>query len=414
MTDAPILSTPVGIFRRVAHNSGLFIISNVLNAALTFALSVVVARGLGQAGFGVWTFSLAWASLLTVLSELGLNTLITREAARVNEQANTLLWGSLILKAMLALFMSGVIWLLPQAESDWAALFGWVVLLAVTGTAYGSFSALFRAFQWITPWVWLNVGGLVLQVLGSAWVIWAQDADSVLPLLWVANAVQAMQLILAFAVWWLWLRPRGGMVRLAWVEIYQLLKRALPFAVAGVFVTLQARSGPLALGYMRGAVEVGWWGAAWRFSEAAKLVPQGVFGAAFPAFAAGEGTSLRRLYQRGLFVFALLAALVLILFARPLLTWTYGPEFAPAVVPLLWLGVGLIPALVNTGMDVYLYAVGDEAFVLKWSAVGLAVQCLMSLPLAWAFGASGVALAIGLGEAVIWWPLHQRMQHHNL
>lgn len=413
MTDSPILAAP-SVLRRAAHHSGLFITSNILNAALTFALSVVAARSLSQTGFGEWTFSLAWAALLTVLSELGLNTLITREAARHPEQANGLLCGSLIIKTVLSTLISGAVWLIPRAVSQSASVLAWVVVLAFTGTVYGSLSALFRAFQWIAPWVWLNVGALLAQVVGSAWALWALGADSILPLLWVANGVQAGQLALALGMWWLWLRPLGGAMRLSLSGLYPMLRQALPFAVAGLLVTAQARSGALVLGYLRGAVEVGWLGAAWRFSEAAKLIPQGVFGAAFPMFAAGEGAALRRVYQRGLLVFALVAALMLILFARPLLTWIYGPAFAPAVAPLIWLGLGLIPLLVNTGMDVYLYAVGDETFVLKWSAVGLAAQVLASLPLAWAFGASGAALAVGLGEALIWWPLHQRMKHHRL
>lgn len=411
MTGSPPLAAPTTL-RRMAHHSGLFILSNFLNAALTFALSIIVARGLGQTGFGEWTFSLAWAALLTVLSELGLNTLITREAARQPQQTNALLCGSVIIKTGLSILSSSVVWLIPQTASQSASVLAWVMLLAFTGVLYGSFSALFRAFQWVAFWVWLNVGAVLAQVIGSAWALWAFDSDSIVPLLWVANAVQAAQLMLACGAWWFWLRPRGGAVRLSSPELLQMLKRAWPFAAAGLLVTAQARFGSLMLGYLRGAIEVGWLGAAWRFSEAAKLIPQGMFGAVFPMFAAGEGPSLQRAYQRGLLAFALLAASLLIVFARPLLIGVYGPEFTPAVGPLIWLGLGLIPMLVNTGMDVYLYAVGEEAFVLKWSALGLAAQVLASLPLAWAFGASGVALAVGLGEALIWWPLHHRTQKH--
>ena len=49
-----------------------------------------------------------------------------------------------------------------------------------------------------------------------------------------------------------------------------------------------------------------------------------------------------------------------IVFAAPLVSWTYGEGFAGAVVPLVWTGIGLVPTLVNSGRKVYLYASGLE------------------------------------------------------
>ena len=84
---------------------------------------------------------------------------------------------------------------------------------------------------------------------------------------------------------------------------------------------------------------------------------------------------------------------------------TYGPAFAAAAWPLAVAGLGLVPALVNSSREVFLYATGREREALRWGAVALAVQtagCALLIP---AFGASGAMAALAAGEAAVWLPL---------
>jgi len=125
---------------------------------------------------------------------------------------------------------------------------------------------------------------------------------------------------------------------------------------------------------------------------------------------AGEARSerlrqVRVRFERVLHGFALAAAVALVAGARPLVRVTYGPAFAAAVWPLAIAGLGLIPALVNSSREVFLYATGHEREALRWGAVALAVQtagCALLIP---AFGASGAMAALAAGEAAVWLPL---------
>jgi O-antigen/teichoic acid export membrane protein len=174
------------------------------------------------------------------------------------------------------------------------------------------------------------------------------------------------------------------------------------------------RSGPLLLGYLRGEAEVGWFGAASRLSEAAKLIPNGLFAAAFPAFAAtasaGRTDLLWKSLGRVLVPLTLALALGLSLGARPALRLAYGPPFLPAETALIWLSLCLVPNLLNGGMEVYLYAAGDEVYALELGTLAVGIQILTSLPLITWFGASGAAVAMLLGEVAIWWPLRCRVR----
>src|SRR5262249_3913604 len=85
-----------------------------------------------------------------------------------------------------------------------------------------------------------------------------------------------------------------------------------------------------------------------------------------------------------------------------------GPAFLPAAPVLVWMGLGLIPAMMNSSIEVYLYASGDEAYAVRFTWVRALVQLAAGLPLIMAQGAVGAAIAMALAEAVVWLPLRRR------
>jgi len=401
--------------RRLLDNSLVLSISNVMGALLGFAISLAIARTLGVVGLGRWTFCLAWVSVLTMISEFGLNTWLTREAARSRECANQLLMATLAAKLALSGVLGGALLLAspilgPDPEAS-AALRPAALLLA-TGVAYGSFTALLRAFEQMRPILWLNVGGLLLQLIWS--VASLRAGQGVPALVAIAAAVQTVQLAAAAGLWSVRWGRAGGGLRPTWPLMGTMLRRTWPFAAAGLVGAVQMRSGPLLLGYLRGEAEVGWFGAASRLSEAAKLIPNGLFAAAFPAFAAtasaGRTDLLWKSLGRVLVPLTLALALGLSLGARPALRLAYGPPFLPAETALIWLSLCLVPNLLNGGMEVYLYAAGDEVYALELGTLAVGIQILTSLPLITWFGASGAAVAMLLGEVAIWWPLRCRVR----
>jgi predicted house-cleaning NTP pyrophosphatase (Maf/HAM1 superfamily) len=190
-----------------------------------------------------------------------------------------------------------------------------------------------------------------------------------------------------------------------------LIRRALPFAVSGIVANVQTRIAPLMLGYLSMPAELGLFAAASRFGSVARLAPQAVFAGALPVLSHEHGrdrASAERAFQ--IFDTVLLGASAALaagcaLFAAPVLRLIYGASFTPAAPALLWVGVGLIPLLSNSGRKVFLYASGGESVVVRWSAIGLLLQGCAGVALIPAFGSAGAAVSVAVGEAIIWWPL---------
>ena len=162
---------------------------------------------------------------------------------------------------------------------------------------------------------------------------------------------------------------------------------------------VQARIGPLLLGYLSSPSEIGLFAAASRFGSVARLAPQAVFAGALPVFshehARGDGgdtaARLFRPFDRALMIGAAAFATICALFAAPVLGLVYGPSFAGAAPVLVWVSVGLIPLLSNSGRKVFLYATGGEAMAVRWSAVALFIQVCVGVWLIPGMGGAGAA-----------------------
>jgi PST family polysaccharide transporter len=400
----------------LAPNSLILTASNILNAALGFALSFIIGRGLGESGFGIWVYCLAWASVLTMVCEFGLNSFITREASRIPENSNRLLFVSLVTKVILLSIFGSLVWafaplLAFDAESSNALRVS--LLIVVAGVAFGSFTAIFRSAGWVSPILWLNLLGGITQIALSIWII--RSGGGVLSLIGAAFAVDLGQLIGAIFLWWNRLRVFGGTFEILRVDARQIIKDTLPFTFSALLGALEARLNILLLGYIRDETEVARFGIASRFFEAARILPNGIYDAAFPALAAQpHGDTNRKVFfqwlSRVILIYTGILTLGLFLFAREIIRLTYGEFFVAATPTLSLLGLALLPTLHNAVLEVYLFATGDEKYATRLGLFSLIVQISASIPLMFFYGALGSAIGILLAELSIWLPLRWRIK----
>jgi O-antigen/teichoic acid export membrane protein len=395
---------------RIASMGVAFAASNVARGAIALATSLVVARGLGQDAFGQWVFCAAWASTLTTMLDLGFGVLLTRDAARDRRVCGLL---SRALLARLGLFLPvalGFYLAAPRLGSSIGLATGLraAVPLALTGIAYGCLAALFRAWPDRLLWILSLESASALAQCGASWWL-IRRGGGVVELLWLASILQLGQLVVAAV---LLSSIRLANDRMEWPSrssMMATLRRATPFAAVGLIGTAQGRLAPLALGYLKGADAVALFAVAWRMGNAARALPSAAFAGALPVLseraAHGEMQTVRPLFHRGLQAFAFAAAILLALFAAPLIRWTYGSAFSGAGPALVCVAAGLVPSLLNSGRRVYLFADQREGVAMRWSAVALAVQlagCAILIP---RLGALGAAMALTLGECAVWWPL---------
>jgi O-antigen/teichoic acid export membrane protein len=401
------------MFRGFATMTAAFAGSDVARGAIAFATSLVVGRGLGPDGFGRWTLCMAWASVWTLLVDLGVGILITREMARSEKGIGAMVGAALV--ARLGVFLPAA--LLFYAAAPWLGLQAQSVdgmrvalLVAAAGVAYRSFAPVFRARP-ASLFAILSVETVsaALQCAGVWWIV--EHGGDVVAVMWLAVAAQFAQVVAALTLWRTFVGSDESIEWPSWASVWALVRRALPFALAGLVANGQARLAPLMLGHLSSAAAVGAFGVAWRIGSLVRLLPQAALGGALPVFThevrSGRPEVVRTHFDALMRWFAVPAAVGLAFFAQPIIRLTYGVQFVAAATTLGLVGVGLLPSLLNSGRKVFLLAAGRERVVVRWSAVALAIQATTCAALIPRFGAEGAALGLAIGEAAVWVPLRR-------
>ena len=413
---------------RIARLSAAFLGSNVVRGVLAFALSLLVGRSLGIERFGRWVLCTTWASTLTVAVDLGFGVLLTRDGARrvagsgfrvqgSSGSLGSLTAAALMLRVAIALPAAAALAIAaPWMTGDPETVHGLqlAAVLGVAGAAYGCFGAAFRSQpEWVPSVLAMEAGWHALQLAASFVALYASAAAGVISLLVIAIAAQLLQIATAVALWGAAFHQSQPLHLSDRRELRATLVRALPFAAAGIVANLQTRLAPLMLGYLSTDAGVGAFAAAARFGTTARLVPGAVFAGALPVLSQEHETSSDgagpafAAFDRAFTVLAAATVIPLVVFARPLLRVVYGPAFAGAATTLVWIGIGLAPALMNSAAKIALYASGRERVATAWSAASLVVQAALAIRLIPVYGAAGAATALAVGEALIWLPLRR-------
>lgn len=414
------------IFRKIGQNTGILLLVNIIGAVIGFLMAAVLGRGLGDSGFGQYSFVMTWLLSLTLFAEFGLSTVLTRDLALDPGKTNGYLINSLISKTLLSLPAALIILIFapqisPEQNPEVIAALRWGIIFLYSGLFYSSFTAIFKAHQIMTPILWLTLGGQIVLLVGTVILLLGQQ-----PLFTIIawnGLSQSLQTLLASIFYRKVIshyestdydpHVRGGINK---VLIKSILTRAWPFALAGFLAALQLRANILILAYLQGDQALGWYAAANRFVETGKQLPGAFYAAVLPALAAmaGDSNQSRDLQKTlsqarlSLLAFSLLATIGAIFLARFILTLTYGTAYQPATLTLQILTFTLIPATQNSLLIIYLYARSDEKFVNFLMAVGIIINlslCFWLIPI---WGPAGTALALLIAESMLYWPYKQR------
>ncbi len=383
----------------LGRNALILLMNNAGGAVLAFFISVLIGRQLGAAGLGQYAFIIAWVTPLTMLADFGLGTLITRDVARDPANAPRILHTAnqaLPLFATILLIAAWLVLRLSDLSPIISSGIALAALLILLDPWYGLYTALFRAFERMTPILVVNVGGLALQLILSSLAL-RQNAG-LIGVIGVLIAVNVGQLALI----WIWWRRSGCQTPYlpdSAPPIRTLIRRASPFALAAVIGALGVRLNVLLLEHLSGDVAVGWYSAASRFVEAGRLLPNAFFGALFPALSAlaARPDALIALFRRAALLLGALSVLLaacLTATAPLLLRLAYRDSFESAVPTLILLAWSLIPSVLHALVNVYFYSRGREGQVNRVSLGALIAQVGIGWLCISAWGAPGAALSV--------------------
>jgi PST family polysaccharide transporter len=375
------------------------------NVVLAAAASVVLARYLGTEQFGQYGAIYAYLSLLVWLANLGLEPVLTREAARQREQASSILLTGM---AICAVASVGTM-LLALAIAPQAGYRGRLLLLLFIGAIelYLVSPARIAAviFQ-VDLRQWYNMGiNLFRQILWLGMV----GALALLhaPLLYVV-AFRSLSAAVEAVLLWQMSRQFLPPPRAVWFgKIKGYIWQSLPVAFSAIVGAVYMRIDQVMLHKLASASSLGYYVAAVKVSELFEALPAAVLFTVFPVLAkvAGEHALFRQylgMAFRYLSVAICAVCVAITVGAGPLVVVIYGQQYtasAGLLSILIWSEVAVFfgTVLVNA-----LLATGLQRFLMLPTALGALANVLLNLYLIPRYGAAGAAWATVISYLLAW------------
>ena len=392
--------------RRILAGTAYRALGDLGSKAASIVLFVVMARELGDTGFGVFTLGLSVATLVTVFGGFGQDGILTREVARDHDRvhlyfANTLALKALLVLPALALTAAVTFALGVDAETEAVILLLGIAIAAELFTA--TCLAVFQAYERIgfLPVVMI-AQRLVTAVVGVAALLAGAGVVAV-SAIYLGGSVLA----LALAATLLFRRVVRPRLEIDARRFWPLMRVALPVGIAGVFGTILFRVDITILAAFEPDSIVGDYGAAFRLFEATLFLSWAVGTALYPVLSRlrpDGNPSSGLVFERGLKL-ALAATLPLgvsaALVAEPLVTFIYGADFAPAgdALRLLAPAIALYPVTHLAG--VLLLSQDRQIALAAVHGIVAAVNVAANVVLISVFSLEGAAAAASLTQLLL-------------
>lgn len=391
--------------RRLGTNLLATYASRIGAKLLAFLFLIAVANRLGAGSYGRLVTAISVTSVLGILIDFGLCSLVTREVSRRRDLAVPHLRKASLLKAGFALLWACFTVLFVSLlgyprETAFAIyiLYGLVVFMNFADLPTAVYYAYDRltypsAFLFVSKAAAVGVGVFLLQRGGGVLEI---------------SGAMVLEGLGTLVLGYLFLGRvlRGAPRSAEKVEGAPLVRRAFPLAMASAMGILYFSIDTIMLSRMKGDDVVAWYNGAFRLMAALIFIPETFAGTVYPVLSrlherAGPlrellVPSFRFLLLLGMFVGALFAAA-----SARIVGILYPEEFAPAAPVLRIMGITALFVFANIFFAVALNALNREKARLAITVGGVVLNVIVNVLLIPRYAHTGAAAATLLTQAAV-------------
>jgi O-antigen/teichoic acid export membrane protein len=409
------------MIKDIVRNSGFLFLNGVATNILSFIALLYIARYLGPENYGLYTFVFAFIYLLSFVPDMGVHQILVREAAKEPDEAGKLIGNGVIMQtglSLAALFLAVMLINVinfPQATRDalYIASFG----LLISGV--GAYGIIYEAKLRMEYSLLFNMANRIVFLILIFLAISSHRGLNFLILASVSATLIHNLLMLLFA---------KKLVKVTFDMdlnlMRQLLKEAIPIAIASVFTIIYFRIDIVMLSFLRGDTEVGFYSAAYRLTDALVFLPTVLTSSTFPLMSRyfkDSINSFKFAYTRTfkyLFAAGLLIAVLVTFDSDKIINIVYGPEYQHSVIALQILIWTTAIMFITTLISTTCISSGNQQIVSKRALIAALLNVILNLILIPRIGYTGAAIATLLSTFVammfglIW--IDKNLLHENL
>ncbi len=393
----------MNLLRRIAENTLWVAAARILGKVCSLGVVLLLARYLGAEEFGKYALVTAYLALFAILTDMGMDMILVREASKDLKGSESLVGSAIVLKGIIAPTVLGVAlfvaWLLGYDSEKllYLAIAGAGFLLAPF-TCYSS--AFFSTLELRLPSM-LEVASKLLTLLAVVLLLLAGTGLAAMFL--AMFLIAAVEALVKMGYARRYFKPRLRPDPALWKY---LLKEAWPLAVVLIPILLVQRIDQVMLEGLRGDTELGFYSAAVRLCEGFLILPVAVLSSLYPLLSryyTENRATFEETCRIGFKYFSIMGTalfFLLLVFSGPAVTLLFGQPFAPSGLPLGILSGTLVFLFGGFLYGTLFVITGHQKSLILMMAMGTGLNILLNLFWIPPFGAAGAAAATLLSYAL--------------
>jgi len=390
----------------VAKNASYLLSGNLLNKVLSFLTVILLANYLGPEMYGKYTYAFALVTLFVFVPDLGITQLTVREVAREKALANRYLVNSIILRGIISLIVAGILIGAVFVLEDSRETIYLVVLISLSLifiSISNSFEVICSAFERMQYRAFMSNLKNILLLAGVGLIIFLRKGLIEVGIIYLTTCA------LVAGLFYLVMRSRIMKPKLE-VDLKfwkSLVKRGLPFALAGIFFTVYFKIDSVMLRFIKGNEQVGLYNAAFNLIYALSFIPASITAAIFPRLSEDyiyDKGSLRLGVEKSMKYLWIISLPLVVggsLLSRSIILTIYHQNYLLSAVIFQILIFSLVLIWMNMCMFVSLKSVDKQLVVTKISGSGCLLNIALNSFMIPLWGARGAAIATLLTEVAL-------------
>lgn len=383
--------------QKVAKNTGVIIAGDILFRLISLFVIIYLARYLGTAGFGKYSFVFAYLAFFGIITDLGLQQILVREMARDPSTAPKLTGNAYVIRLLLTVFAVVlaivIITLLPYPADT--ILYVYIASFTLLFISFSDFYA--TIFQANLAMEYNVIAKLAFKFVSAGLILWIIFSHGTLTQVMIVLVFsEGIKTLLSYLFSRKFVRPSFTIDFGLW---RYLLKECLPLALTSVIVIIYYRIDVIMLSIMKGDVAVGIYSAAYRLCDPFSLIPHALMMSLFPLmsryFKSSEDKLIRTytLAFKYLLIIALPIAMGTMLVADRVILFVYDVPFADSSTVLQILIWAVMFGMMQPVFSNILVAINRQKLIMLSTAFCAIVNIVLNFILIPVLSYNGAAVA---------------------
>jgi O-antigen/teichoic acid export membrane protein len=393
----------LSVRNKVAFGTVTQLFSKLAVAGLSIFTLRYSTQYLGAEVYGQYATIVAYVTIFTLLTDLGLTAISSREIAKHPQDAENIIGNSLAMRVLLSIVISPLIaiggwWLYAAKPGQVKVGIALMVLTLVFGSVQSVVSALFTAKHRN------DVPALLGVINKAAYLICILAAGTLGFGLYgfVYAAIITAFLTAAIGTYWaakrIHLRPHFHFDQWKY-----LMRTSIPLGIIQIINLLYYKVDTVMLSVMRTPKEVGLYTIAYGIIDVVITIPSMFMTSLMPSLAVADKPQLKALVERAFAILAFIAVPIAVggmLLSRETILLISSREFAGAALPFAVLVLGAAFSYLNTVFGFAAVAVNKQSHMLKVSILTIVLNVAINLFAIPRYGVVGAAAATLITEMV--------------